>query len=240
MKNLVRITCVVAAAVSLIAANASATVIAEWTFETSYASITGSSATFGGLAADVGSGTASGLHANVSAWSAPVGDGSLKSFSVNNWSQNDYFQFTLSTAGYSGITLDWDQTSSNTGPADYVLQYSNTGTSFTQFGGDLTVINNNAGGGNGPARSFWSSASYESSYHFSIDLSTVSDVNNQANVYFRIVDNGGLNPNGGVVAASGTDRVDNFAVQGIPEPSTIMLVGFGLASCVLAIRRRRS
>jgi len=239
MKNLVRITCVVAAAIALFAVNASATIIADWTFETSYVSITGTSTSKGPLSPEVGSGSATGVHQLSTTWSAVAGDGSAKSFSANQWTTGDYFQFQVSTVGYSGITVDWDQTSSNTGPSDFILQYSTSGTSFTTFGGDLTVYNNNAGGGGGPAgRSFWSSATYDSNYHYSINLGSVVD--NSATVYFRVTDNNALNPNGGIVASGGTDRIDNFLVQGIPEPSTIMLVGFGLASCVLAIRRRRS
>ncbi len=36
----------------------------------------------------------------------------------------------MSTLGESSITLSWDQTSSNTGPKDFVLQYSTDGTTF--------------------------------------------------------------------------------------------------------------
>ena len=242
MKKLVSLTCGLVVAFVVFAVNAGATVIADWTFESSYTSITGSGSDLGPLSPETGSGSASGHHANsASVWSAPVGDGSAKSFSVNNWSVGDYFQFQVNASGYQDILLDWDQTSSNTGPRDFVLQYSTDGSSFSTFGSQYTVLGNIAS--TSPSRSFWSSASYESAYHLSFDLSSVGGtIDNQSSLYFRLVDNSNSSANGGSTASSGTDRVDNFVVSAtaIPEPSSIMLVGVGLTSLVMVFRRRRS
>ncbi len=66
---------------------ARASVLADWNFETSLASglnVTGTSP--GVFAADVGTGTATGLHALASTvWSSPVGNGSAHSLSSNMW-----------------------------------------------------------------------------------------------------------------------------------------------------------
>src|SRR6266446_9928561 len=84
--------------------------IAQWTFETSIP------ATAGPFAPEVGSGSASGLHAGAAVYSSPAGNGSAHSYSANTWAVGDYWQFQTSTLGFSGIALSWDQASSSTGP----------------------------------------------------------------------------------------------------------------------------
>jgi hypothetical protein len=83
---------------------------------------------------------------------------------------------------------------------------------------------------------------YVSNYHFNLDLSSVSAIENQSAVYFRVLDSSTTAINGASVGTGGTSRVDNFTVSAtaVPEPSTVMLVGIGLAGSLLAIRRRRS
>src|SRR5262249_39698724 len=105
-------------------ANAS-TVIADWTFEST------APATAGPFAPEIGSGSALGHHAGSSTYSAPVGNGSSHSFSSTAWSVGDYYQFEVSSAGLSGLSVSWDQTSSNTGPRDFLFEYSTDGSSFT-------------------------------------------------------------------------------------------------------------
>ncbi|HUI08155.1 MAG TPA: PEP-CTERM sorting domain-containing protein [Verrucomicrobiae bacterium] len=226
MKNLIKFACGLAVAV-LFAANASATVIADWTFETSQP--TGA----GPISPETGSG--SGTASTHGVFTHPTGDGTAYSWSSNGWSVGDWWKFEVSTTGYTGITLDWDQTGSNTGPRDFQLAYSLNDSDWTDFGGILTVLPSASVG----TRTFWTAGQYFSDYHFSVALD--SAVDNQSAVYFRLTDMSTTAANGtSTVGLSGTDRIDSFTVQGIPEPSTIMLVGFGLASCVLAIRRRRS
>jgi hypothetical protein len=91
-------------------------VLANWTFENYTASAT-PTATGPTLLAEAGLGVgvavATGVHASSSAvWSSPAGNGSAKSFSANNWTVGDYYQFRASSLGYSGISLGWDQTGS--------------------------------------------------------------------------------------------------------------------------------
>jgi len=114
----------------LLCANATAdanTLLAEWTFEVSIPTTAGPHAAEGG---EVG-GEALGFHlSEATVWSNPVGNGSSESFSSNNWSEGDYYQFSTSTLGFENIEFGWSQTRSGTGPADFVAQWSADGETF--------------------------------------------------------------------------------------------------------------
>ncbi|HLP09734.1 MAG TPA: PEP-CTERM sorting domain-containing protein [Opitutaceae bacterium] len=208
---------------------AGAQVLATWTFESNTPADLSNSPTLSGIAADLGAGTASGFHSSAATdWTTPAGNGSANALSSNTWSAGDYYQFSVSTLGYSGISVSWDQTGSNTGPANFALSYSINGTDFTNAY-SYSVIN----GG-------WSSSSAVPTTSFAFDFSGVAALNNQAAVQIRLVDVGALAINGGTVAAGGTGRVDNFSVaaSAIPEPSTYAMICGGLTLGFVALRRR--
>jgi len=183
----------VAATVSVHAVN-----IATWTFEVNTPSDLNNSTVGPSVAADIGAGTATGLHASAASdWTTPAGNGSANSYSVNTWAVGDYFQFQVNTLGYQDIMLSWDQTSSGTGPISFKLAYSTDGLGFTDFvGGSYSV-----------GTASWSSGSGVASNH-SFDLSSIIAIENTANVYFRLI-------NLSSVETTGTDRVDNFTVSGV-------------------------
>jgi len=215
----------------VICANAHAATVALWTFEST------APLTAGPFSPEVGAGQALGLHASGSAvYSSPVGNGSSKSFSSNNWSVGDYYQFKVSTLGLGGIKLDWHQTGSGTGPRDFVVRYSTDGTNFTTFGSQYAVQIN------GSPNSPWSSVgSPNSVFSFSRDLSSITALNNQANVYLRLVMNSTTATNGSPVGTGGTNRVDNVAVTAtpVPEPATLALSLAGAVGLVgYAVRRK--
>jgi len=194
-----------------------------WTFETS------APTTAGSFNPEIGAGSASGFHASGAAvYSSPAGNGSAHSFSSNTWVAGDYYQFQVSTFGFSGLDISFDQTSSGTGPKDFALQYSTNGTSFTNVA-TYSVLTN--GSPNTP----WSSTgSANPAFNFNYDLSSVSGLLGQSTVYFRLVDLDTISANGGTVGTGGTDRVDNFTVAAIPEPSTYALI-FGAASLAVGL-----
>ena len=217
MKKILAGACLVCAA-SLIKAD----IIADWTFEVNTPADLSNNQDITGIAADVGSGTASGHHASVASdWTTPLGNGSANSLSVNNWGVGDYFQFRITTAGYNSITLRWDQTSSSTGPGNFNLQYSLDGTTFTTFATRAVLENG------GSPNSDWSGTTASSAYNLSADLSSVTAINNQSSVYFRLTDANTTTPSGGTVAGTGTDRVDNFTITAVPEPVTWASIVFG-------------
>ena len=201
------------------------TVLADWTFETSQP------AAAGPYSPEIGSGSATGVHAGASTYSSPSGNGSAHSFSSTTWAVGDYYQFsTSSTTPFNDLTLSFDQTSSNTGPKDFNLSYSTNGTNYTSFTSYSILANASP---NAP----WNATTYSSAYHFSYDLSSVDALNGATTVYFRLTDADTTSANGGTVASGGTDRVDNVVISEVPEPSTYALLALGMAGAFVAFRR---
>ena len=209
----------------LAAAGAQATVIADWTFETSQP---GSSAS---VAAEIGTGTAS--EYGLGTISSPVGNGSSHSYSANGWDNGDYFQFSVSTTGLAGISLSWDQAGSNTGPGSFELDYSTDGGATFDTWDSYTVPTGN-----------FASGIVSTTFSHSYDLSSVTDLDNRSTVLFRLVDTsvtatGAIN--GGAVGTAGTGRVDNVvvsAVSAVPVPAAVWFFGSGLLGLAGARRRR--
>lgn len=139
--------------------------------------------------------------------------------------------FAVSTVGFQGITVNWDQRHSNTASRYIQFQYSTDGTSFVDFG---PLFDANVGG------DVWYN-------NRSVDLSTVPAVNNNANFAFRVVS--AFAPSSSVYAPStatstygvtGTQRFDMVTVSGVevPEPAALSLCGLAMLS-LLAARRNR-
>jgi hypothetical protein len=198
-------------------------VISRWNFEGITTSNTGTDAivSSGSIVADSGmltSGSAfSGHHSSSSTvWSNSSGNGSTKSVSSNYWAVGDYYQFLFSTVGYRQILITWDQIGSNTGPKDFKIRYSTDGTTFADAAAGSYSITNDG----------WSS-SYNAVSRRTLDLSSITTLNNQATVYIRVVDNSTTSINGGTVGTGGTGRIDNFIAQAIPS---VLPTGFTLSS----------
>jgi hypothetical protein len=189
-------------------------IIARWTFETSTPADVNNSSTISSLAADVGTGTASGFHTSAGTdWSTPVGNGSANSLSANDWGVGDYFQFRVSTVGEMNIKVSWDQVSSGTGPTSFKLQYGTDGNTFTDFA-SYTVSTDSGS---------WVSGTYKPAFTFSYDLSAITGLNNASDVYFRLVNLATVS------GTAGTSRYDNFTVEAVPEPTNIALGLFSIA-----------
>ncbi len=209
------------AAVLMSAHYASAqTTLAKWTFETLTLSTVNTNPVPTGwctnIAPEIGSGSASGFHlrAATAVYSTPAGNGSTKSLSANNWTNNptsDFYQFVVATTGYGSISVSYDQVGSATGPRDFSLQYSTDGINFTSF------TNYSLGS------TSWSAGTAVTNTTILADLSSVTALNNLSAVYFRVacVSTNAIN-NTGPIQSGGTDRIDNFAVLGtVPGPAVI-------------------
>jgi hypothetical protein len=177
----------------------------------------------GSFVADAGAVTAgtalSAFHTSASTvYSTPVGNGSLKALSSNNWASGDYYQFKAVTTGYKGIRIAVDHTGSNTGPAPFKLQYSTTAGGTTGYvdAKTYTIPNRSLNGIYAqPGAVAWSGTipiAFDSTT-FTADLSAVPALNDKAEVYFRVVCTGTTTIGvGSTFGTGGTSRIDNFKV----------------------------
>jgi PEP-CTERM motif len=202
---------------------AQAATLVQWDFQVPPADLLDST-TSPSVAASIGSGTASGLHASQATdWTTPAGNGSTDSFSSNTWAIGDYWQFSFSTTGYTGLSLSVDQTRSGTGPDAFKLAYSTDGgTSFVDQA-TYTV-----------AQVTWTSGAPAVGSTYTFDLTGVTALDNQASVLLRLVSTV-------TTAAGGTNRVDNATVMAtpVPEAGTSAMLLAGLAAIGFIARRGR-
>lgn len=228
----------VAAAVSMSSAAVGQSLIAGWTMPTAFPTGTGNVPTGtsylppgpnGAGVADQGANTTGSqlisVHALAAAtYTSPSGNGSQYAFSSNNWSPGDYYQVTLSTLGFTNVSISWDQARSSTGPAAFrLLMSTDGGTNFSELM-SYTVLQ--SGGGGAPGT--WSSTTYNPLYTNTFSVSSAAD--NLSQVIFRF-----QNFESVASAATGSNRIDNIAVSGVPAPGAVALLGFA----GLAARRRR-
>jgi hypothetical protein len=92
---------------------------------------------------------------------------------------------------------------------------------------------------NGAPNIAWSSGTYQSAFTFNFDLSSVTAIDNAASVTFRLVDMSTVSASGGAVGTGGTDRVDNFTVYVVPEPTGLVAVGGLLLLAGRKLAKRR-
>ncbi len=217
------------AATSLISMSASAAVIASWSMATAIPALTtGTSYNYGAAdSGDLASGTmlSSGHAAAATTYSTPAGNGSTYSFSANNWAIGDYYQVSVSTIGYSGVSISWDQTRSGTGPATFDAVMSvDGGANWTTILAGYSVIQAGLAGTNTTS---WNTLTAAQAA-FTLTAVAGAAADEQANVLFRLRSTV-------TTAAAGTNRIDNFIVSTVPAPGAIALLGLaGLIG-----RRRR-
>ena len=185
--------------------------LADWTFDTSapygYGTIISGITAEGGV--NAATSIASGFHSTSTSWTSPQGNcGTAHSLSADHWTVGDYFQFTTSTLGCDDIVVTFEQTSSSTGPSAFKLAYSTDGTTFIDITGDSYVVGTTS----------WTSSGTLKATILDFDLSSITTVNNQGAVYFRLIDTSNLAAGGGYVASGGTSRVDDFEIGATPVP----------------------
>jgi hypothetical protein len=125
----------------------------------------------------------------------------------------------VTTVGYGNIIVSFATQGTATGFNSNQFQYSLDGVTFVDFGSPYT-----------PATAF-------GTVPIVFNLSSIPGLNNNPNAAFRIVFNG-------ATSATGTNRIDNFVVEGssttIPEPATLALLGSGLTTLFGLGKKRRA
>ena len=239
--TLTRFAVATAVAGAAVTATACADLVVGWTMPTAFPTGTGNVPTGntylppgpnGAGVADQGTNTAgsqlSAFHTLAAAtYTSPSGNGSQYSFSSNNWSTGDYYEARFSTigAGFSGLSVSWDQARSSTGPSIFNLVMSvDGGSNWTTLSAAYTVLQ--SGGGGAPAT--WSSSTYNALYTSTVALGASAD--EKSLVILRWVSTT-------TAAATGSNRIDNIVVNNaVPAPGAVALLG--LAGLVGSRRRR--
>jgi hypothetical protein len=203
----------------------------------------------GVLAGDVGA-ILTVFHLSPNAqYTSPTGNGSLYSFSSNNWQPGDYYEIILPTTGWTNLTFSWDQARNAYGPSDFALQYSTDGMLFEELLAYTVYLS----AGPRATGTWWTSTTYNELYTTTFQLPEAAS--DQPALYLRLVD-----ISGAASLASGTNRIDNILVTGteadggstmfvslafIPEPVSAppsgLMFGMGIAGLagVAMLRQRR-
>jgi hypothetical protein len=135
---------------------------------------------------------------------------------VNN---GRHITFNVSTLGFSNIVVSFATQGTSTGFNSNQFQYSLDGITFVNFGAPYT-----------PPSAF-------GSIPLVFSLTTVAGLDNNPDATFRILFNGAS-------SATGTNRIDNFVVEGteatasVPEPMSAILLLSGLSG-LYAVRKRK-
>jgi hypothetical protein len=209
-------------------APARAVVVVAWDFEGLQGRLPTTGTQFA-LAASEGMGTMKLVHASSSSFTSVVGNGTPSALSSDQWAVNDHYDFDTSTTGLQNVRIQWSQTSSNSGPADFALFAKIPGQADRNLLG--YIVGNNS----------WSSSSVSTASMYDFDLASFPFLNDQDILSFSLVLMGGSRADGqpGTVLAAGTNRIDNLVIEATPIPAPSPLPLLGAAAAFLCSRRLR-
>ncbi|HNX20996.1 MAG TPA: chitobiase/beta-hexosaminidase C-terminal domain-containing protein, partial [Bacteroidales bacterium] len=108
---------------------------------------------------------------------------------ANNSANGFYVVFKVSTTGLENINVSFQTRGSGTGFNNHVWGYSTDGIAFTDLAGNNTAVN---------------TATFTAK---TVDFSSITAINNQANVYIRLTLNG-------ATGVAGNNRFEDFVITG--------------------------
>jgi len=148
----------------------------------------------------------------------PAGQALSLQGGTNNANNGRNITVNVSTLGYGSIIVSFATQGTATGFNSNQFQYSLDGATFVDFGAPYA-----------PPTAF-------GTVPIVFSLGSIPGLNNNPNAAFRIVFNG-------ATSATGTNRIDNFVVEGssttVPEPATLALLGSGLMTLFCLSQRTR-
>ena len=204
-------------------------VLAQWNFGTPPSSVAlAGGVWYSNIAADTGSGTATGWHKRPSTYSG-MSNGTNYALSVTNWNEGDFWQFSTSYKGAKDLSVAWDQLSSGAGPRRFQLKVSSDGINYSTVPQDLYMADNATDNpcmdmpatdsivvvpinSTRPINSF--------SYHY-VNLSGQPDVNEETNIWVRLVDVSPAGAGGGRAGPIGLSTIYNFTIYGVVTPPVV-------------------
>lgn len=226
------------------AASAQAIVVTQWNFNSVPAD---SSTSTGSLTPNIGAGSIVNLTSSALAFAtaqttstsssdpATVDDTGLQTTGYaaqGTGNKTTGVRFNVDTTGWQDIVISWDQRHSNTSARHVQFQYSTDGINFVDFGSLFEAT----------AGDTWFN-------NRTVDLSSITGVNNNDKFAFRIVsafapsttDYAASNPTS-TYGTAGTWRFDMVTVNAAPVPEAetyaMMLAGLGLVGFMAARRRK--
>ncbi|NCA22253.1 MAG: hypothetical protein EBS86_14085, partial [Crocinitomicaceae bacterium] len=129
-------------------------------------------------------------------------------------------QYTTSTVGYQGIKFTWDQRCSNTATNTVRVQYTTDGTSWQNF--TMTSANTTFCNGSIDNGRFETNASGDQYRRISVDFTSITAANNNANfgvrilaAHYRTTGEFRQTANSSSIATAGTWRFDNVNFTGL-------------------------
>ena len=135
------------------------------------------------------------------------------SIATNNWqSGSEYWQIALDTTGYTELALTFSAYGSNTGPKEFQVQISNDGENFFNVTDGDYVLKSSV-----PTSPLKTSLPL-------VSPGDISNIDNTATAYIRFQNTSTVSVNDKVTASTGTSRLYNIRINGIPNstsPSTV-------------------
>ena len=133
------------------------------------------------------------------AQSYPTGWYSTNNTQWNNGQNQKYWQISISTLGYGHLKLSSNQQSSNSGPRDFKILFSNDGSSWSDPGIEILVMNDATTG-------------------VLNDVSLPSNCDNQPALYIRWLMTSNSPVSGKTINIGGTSRIDDIIIDGCLLP----------------------